>query len=161
MGLAVLGVGCAEPSTEDLCAALVDEEPLCVLGTGSVLFEDLEDGDDLPVHQGPQGGFHVTGSLRGEGLHPGTWEDFTDPNNPRVTFSLTTDEGQLGGYSDLPRPLKERSDGWLELVGEFVTLDIASVGEATYLNAVLSVEVTDACGTTVSDDREVLLVPGT
>lgn len=151
---------CGGDPSEDLCATAALEPVSLVLGTGSIFFEDITDGQDLPISQGPQGGFHVYGSLRASGLHPGTWEDFTDPLNPVVSFDIIDSDGQtLGGFTELPRPLKVRSDGTLELVGEYVVLDIGEMNDVTFQTVTLSVEVADTCGSVISDQQEVFLVP--
>ncbi len=152
-------MGCTGTNLEEACALAADEEAYLTIGTGSVFYEDVEDGADLGVENGPQGGFHVFGALRAGGLHPGTWEDFTDPYNPTVSFSVTTDEGHMGGFDSLPRPLKVRSDGTLELVGEYVVLEVGTMDDAVYRSATVEVVVTDACETEMSDSVEVFLVP--
>lgn len=154
-----LTIGCSGTNIEEACKTAADETAYLNIGTGSVFYEEIPEGADLGVENGPQGGFHVFGALRAAGLHPGTWEDFSDPYNPMVSFSVTTDDGHLGGFSELPRPLKVRSDGTLELVGEYVVLEIGTMEDAVYRSATVEVVVTDACGTEMSDSVEVFLVP--
>jgi hypothetical protein len=159
LAAAGLAVGCSGTNLEEDCSQASEEESYLTIGTGSVFYEEIETGGDLGVENGPQGGFHVFGALRAGGLHPGTWEDFSDPYNPIVSFSVTTDEGHMGGFDSLPRPLKVRSDGTLELVGEYVVLEVGTMDDAVYRSATVEVVVTDACGTEMSDSVEVFLVP--
>jgi hypothetical protein len=159
IAIASLTIGCSGTNIEEACALAADEVAYLTIGTGSVFYEEIEAGADLGVENGPQGGFHVFGALRAGGFHPGTWEDFSDPYNPTVSFSVTTDEGHMGGFDSLPRPLKVRSDGTLELVGEYVVLEIGTMEDAVYRSATVEVVVTDACGTEMSDSVEVFLVP--
>ena len=161
LAVGTVAVGCSGTSIEEACSVAAKETPYLTIGTGSVFYEEIEAGGDLGVENGPQGGFHVFGALRAGGLHPGTWEDFSDPFNPVVTFSVTTDEGHMGGFDSLPRPLKVRSDGTLELVGEYVVLEVGTMDDAVYRSATVEVVVTDACGTEMSDSVEVFLVPAT
>ena len=159
--LATVGIafGCSGTNIEEACSVAAEETAYLTIGTGSVFYEEIEAGADLGVENGPQGGFHVFGALRAGGFHPGTWEDFSDPYNPVVSFSVTTDDGHLGGFDTLPRPLKVRSDGTLELVGEYVVLEVGTMDDAVYRSATVEVVVTDACGTEMSDSVEVFLVP--
>jgi len=157
--LGALAITACGPSPEDLCAAAAETPATIHIGTGAVVFEALEGGEDVKVVQGPQGGFHILGSFQGSGLHPGTWEDFTDPDNPMVSFSIREAGVSLGGFDSLPRPLKVRTDGTLELVGEYVVLEIGNMDEATFRTVTFGVEVKDTCGTTVEDSVEVFLVP--
>ena len=42
--------------------------PAVEIGTGEIEFQPLDDGDMLDIIQGPQGGFHLLGSLRVKGI---------------------------------------------------------------------------------------------
>lgn len=61
-------------------------------------FAPLDDGAEVPITYGLQGGYHIWGALRG---------DHFDPDPVRMQFALYLDDQQIGGsdYSDhLIRP---------------------------------------------------------
>ncbi len=159
-------LACADPTAEDsapptLCELAQEEAPSLEVGTGTVLFEPLDDGGSIEVHQGAQGGFHIYGSLRAQGVHPGTLGDYTDPENPIVAMTVTDSEGEwFGGYSNLPRPLQGRADGILELVSDVVILAVTRIDDAEFREVDLTVTLTDTCGTQLEDTRTLLLVRG-
>lgn len=147
---------------EDACALAAMEVPTATLGTGSTLFAGLADGDDVEIHQGAQGGFHVWGSVRVTGLYAGDSDHPGEPENPELVFQVTDQGGALvGDTGSLRRPLKVRRDGQVELVGEIVPLMIGSVDDLAFQQATITVSVVDFCGTTVMDTRSVRLIPGT
>jgi len=146
----------------DACAVAAMETPSANLGMGATLFADLADGDDVEIHQGAQGGFHVWGTVRVAGLYPGDRDHRGDPSNPDVVFQVTTMDGTVvGDTGSLLRALKVRSDGQVELVGEIVPLMIGSTDDLAFQQVTLSVAITDFCGTTVMDSRSVRLIPST
>jgi len=55
----------SEPSVE--CG---EGEPSAVIGTGDQEFESLSAGDPVTMVHGPQGGWHILGSLRARHIHP-------------------------------------------------------------------------------------------
>lgn len=62
------GVDCGDPT------------PQLAVGTGSDSFERLEEGDEVTIWRGPQGGWHVYGSLVAAHLDPfvDVWFDIRD-----------------------------------------------------------------------------------
>jgi len=58
-------VGCAAPS--DPC---FDTEAWATIGTGENQWEDLNEGDPVTMVHGPQGGWHVLGSVRAGQMGP-------------------------------------------------------------------------------------------
>jgi len=161
----LLFAGCPQDSNNppaDACEQAALEAPSANLGTGSTLFAALDDGDDVEVHQGAQGGFHVWGTVRVAGLYAGDRDHPSDPSNPEVVFQvMTTDGTVVGDTGSLLRPLKVRSDGQVELVGEIVPLFIGSIDEVAFQQVTLAVSITNFCGTTVVDSRMVRLIPST
>jgi len=146
----------------DACELAAMETPSANLGMGSTLFSELNDGDDVEIHQGAQGGFHVWGTVRVTGLYAGDRDRRTDPSNPDVVFQVTKMDGTVvGDTGSLVRPLKVRSDGQVELVGEIVPLFIGSTDDLAFQQVTLSVSITDFCGTTVMDSLDVRLIPST
>ncbi len=163
--LLLLAGGCGAPAAGDTgplspCEEAALTTPAAELGTGSTIFEPLEDGDTIEFIQGAQGGFHIYGSLRAQGVLPGNRDDLTDPDNPMVRMQVSRDGEPFGGFDFLPRPLKVRSDGQLELVGEIVILEVSDRDEAAGVEIVLEAELIDACGTDISDRRTLTLEPG-
>jgi hypothetical protein len=64
LALACAGEGPAPDSAAPACLGA----PTAEIGTGTDAFEPLEDGDDLTMAFGPQGGWHLTTALRLEGV---------------------------------------------------------------------------------------------
>ena len=129
------------------------------VGTGEATFEALADGDALVYDLGPQGGWHVFGSLRAAGVVPGDAEDFSSPDNPIVSFLVHLDGAPLGGYEDLPRPLDPAGDRF-ELVGDTLVLDILDAEEIDGREATLDATLNDACGASLVGSRRVWLARG-
>jgi hypothetical protein len=102
----------------------------------------------------------VFGSFRAAGIHPGEWGSEADGDAPLVSF-LVLEEGEaLGGYEDLHRPLKTRTDGTKELVGEILVLRVGSRDEALGRVVDLEVRIEDSCGQTLEGAlTELTLVP--
>ena len=146
-----LAVGCAgEPASEPV-------EPGVRLGTGEIEFEPLEDGDDLVVIFGPQGGYHVLGSFQGAGFEAGDPHDLSDPSNPIVRFELWDGARQLAPFASFQQGLDEE-DGVMEMLGRFVLLAIDDDDEIVGGQARFTVVVEDASGTLWEDDKTVNLV---
>ena len=72
------------------CASAVDPEVL--LGTGEYEFETLEDGDEIDIVYGPQGGYHLLGSIRIKGLEAGDYTDLSHVSNPTMVGLETCDK---------------------------------------------------------------------
>jgi len=155
--LAVLvGAGCG-PAVDCAAAARVDAS--VELGTGSVVFKSLAEGGNLELIQGEQGGIHTWASARFAGVYPGVWDDPLSTQNPFLQFSIDGPDGPLAAYLPQRRPLKVRSDGTIEIVGEAVQMLATSLDQAAWLTAQFTIQLEDSCGTSVMDTRNVLLVP--
>ena len=130
------------------------------VGTGASEFLELTDGGDLEIQRGFQGGCHVWGSVHAAGLYGGDVDHPRDANNPKVHFVLTDPSGEsLADTGDQRRALSVGSSGELELLGEVVRLSNRGCDTLPGHAAILTVTVTDACETTVTDARSVQLVP--
>lgn len=145
----VLLVGC-----NGACDEVVGP-PTVEVGTGLATFTPIADGDDLEVVHGPQGGYHVLGSLRASGLWPGTKPE----NWPTVAFSLASDDGAIVDVVEPGRRRLAEIDGALELTAELVVLGITSYEGVDGAPATLSVTVEDDCGNAATDARAVVLRP--
>ncbi len=56
-----------EPDPDVPCG---EGEPSIILGTGAEVFEPLTAGDSVTMVHGPQGGWHILGSLSARHIHP-------------------------------------------------------------------------------------------
>ena len=75
------------------CADAV--EPGILLGTGEYEFEALGDGDEIDIVYGPQGGYHLLGSIRIKGLEAGDDADLSNESNPTTRFEIIANDMQL------------------------------------------------------------------
>ncbi len=147
-----------EPVSYPECRRFLAADPVLEIGTGIESFEPLP--DELGYEFGPQGGWHVWGSLRTEGVWPGI-EGTPNETTPVVSFTLDAVDGDLtGGYERLRRPMVQQGDFEGYLVGEQVILDITDASQADGVEVDLSATVEDACGTVVTATRRVVLRDG-
>jgi len=108
-------------------------DPWLELGTGVTGFEPLDDGDDIELVAGPQGGWHLDAALRFDGFGPSgvllTYEALTtDAEAVSYVTEATLQEGSV-----LPE-----DDGFVRL-GDRVVLDIRSADEVFDTDVVLRV----------------------
>jgi len=140
-----------------------DTTPQAILGTGSWQWEPLEEGDGIPVILGPQGGYHLLGSVRMKGMIPGDFNDLDDPKNPTTAFEVRVD-GELltpdSVFVQGVRPAPESVTPWThEMLGRFTILDIESDSELDDVSITFSVTVTDHTGTSASDQLTLQAYP--
>ncbi len=152
----VLASGCGPVAD---CAAAARVAASVELGTGSVVYKSLAQGGDLELIQGEQGGIHAWASARFTGVYPGVWDDPLSTTNPFLQFSLEGETGPLAAYLPQRRPLKVRSDGTIEIVGEAIQMLATSLDEVAWQTAQFTIQLEDSCGTSVIDSRSVQLVP--
>lgn len=140
------------------CDDLADVEASLEIGSGQLAFEPL--GEVTGFERGPQGGYHVYGSLRAPGVWTGN-EDAFDETRPVVSFTLVDDAGGFtGGYLNLVRPMTNNDEGVAELVGDLIILDITEPADAEDAAVTLAAEVQDACGTTVTAEATTRISEG-
>lgn len=133
------------------CSPCPSGPPSLALGTGQTHFEPLTDGDPLDMLRGPQGGFHVFGSLQLTELVGGSGPIETDI--PHVGFSLVTDEQEeVAAWATRPLWVP---DG--ELIGQLVVFSHPVPPSLDGVGATFSAEVTDRCDSTASDAVSVVL----
>ncbi len=130
------------------------EGPSLEIGTGDQEFEPLNDGDDAVVIQGPQGGFHLLGSLRATGIEPGDTANVFDENNPTMHFTVREDGERVDASNAFIQGLDEAGRGLYEVVGRFVFLDIQADEELVGSVITLTVELTDINGVALSAEVE-------
>lgn len=139
-----LGVGCAE--------APVDDEVALELGTGSWRFEPLEDGQEVELVRGAQGGWHVWLSVRVRGMQ-------SDPPPLRLTVQ-PADESRPPQRTEVALPFDPpRDDGWRQLVGYTGIVDDPSclVGELVRFEVATTMED----GETIRFERDLRVTGGT
>lgn len=161
-GLALAGIalaGCSDDSGPvGIDAAVAQAE----LGTGTVSFERLVDGQTLDLVAGPQGGFHFHVHARMRGLTPG------DPRQPGLAGNPTTylrvlDEN--GARVDIPE-LRQlgytpdpRVDGWYALPSGRLLLIENTAARGLYGREVtIELQIEDASGRRAGDSARVIAV---
>jgi len=152
----LLGCGLSEDTGEAVA-------PQAELGTGEWEWADLLDGDEIPVIQGPQGGFHLLGSVRVRGLEPGNPDSLGDADNPTTTFEVWVGGEQVAPtavYVQGLEPVLDTGSAWShEMVGRFAILDIESDDALDGVDVEFEVQVVDVQGVEVRDVRRLVGVP--
>jgi hypothetical protein len=154
--LAALACGCGGDDEP-----VVEGPPRIELGTGESSFESLSDGDEIEVVLGPQGGFHLVGSARVGGIHPGDPDDLGDPDNPTTTFRVFVGNTRFDAMaSSYTQGLEPAGNAEYDMIGRFVILDILDDAELSGMTVRFEVDVVSADGTAMaSDSRMLLAVP--
>ncbi|MEN0061651.1 MAG: hypothetical protein AAGA48_05840 [Myxococcota bacterium] len=138
-------------------------DPGIELGTGLDRFVSLDDGDDIVIIFGPQGGYHLEGSILVQGIDPGSANDLSDPRNPLTTFQVRREDGTIvsglqGADTVDFRQGIAASDtpGVYQMIGRRILLDIQDDSELEGQTLTVSVTVEDADGVSLSDERAVI-----
>ena len=133
------------------------------LGTGEWEWEALENGDEVPVILGPQGGHHLLSSVRVSGLEAGDSDNISDENNPTTSFYVWVDGVNLtpgARYIQGLDPIDDTVDPYThEMVGRFAILDIEDDDELDGVELTFEVVVEDVEGNQVSDLLELVAYP--
>ncbi len=138
----------------------VSGPPQATIGTGATEFQALADGDTAYVVQGPQGGFHIWGSVQVAGLDPGNADDLSDPSNPTTEFHVYVGSQRVDlGAAHYVQGLDPVGDGSFQMVGRAVILDITSDTQLDGMEIRFTVDVTAADGTHASDERMLVAHP--
>ena len=157
--LAVAGLACA--SVEE--TGDIYYEPEVLLGTGEYEWEDLSEGGSVYVIFGPQGGYHLLGSIRTRGIEAGDHKDLTSSTNPTVQFSVIWQGEEYvmsGSITQGLDPVVDQTAEWShELVGRFAILDITTDEAISGEIVNFGVSVTTADGLRYSDTMELTVVP--
>jgi hypothetical protein len=131
------------------------------LGTGVDTFIPLADDALVPYVRGPQGGTHVDGSVRVEGLYLPAANASPIEALCQVSFTLATEDTQVGGFTAAPRAFAVVDEA--ARVGEHVGEPVVFFEDAsTWVGATLRlwVEVKDRCGHRVTDERRITITDG-
>lgn len=138
-----LAVGCAD--------APPDEEAALELGTGSWRFEPLEDGQEVELVRGAQGGWHVWMSLRVRGMAG-------EPPPIRLTMQ-PADESRPIEETEVALPFDPpREDGWRQLVGYTGVVDDPSCAVGELMRIGVSMPMDD--GEVMRSERDVVVMGG-
>jgi hypothetical protein len=151
--LLILFLACKEPE---------ESPPICLLGTGEWEWEELDEGSGIPVIQGPQGGFHLLGSVRISGLEAGNPDSLGHPSNPTTAFHVWLDGEELAPTATYVQgldPIPGEGEFTAEMVGRFAILDIASDDELDGAELLFEVEIRDVDGRTASHSVGVVGFP--
>jgi len=134
-----------------------------VLGTGEWEWESLENGDEIPVIMGPQGGYHLLGSVRVSGILPGDPDNLGEPSNPTTSFAVWFEDENLTAESVFVQGLDpitaEMPPFSHEMLGRFAILGIDDDSELDGAEVRFVVTVEDIDGNRVSDERTVRTYP--
>jgi hypothetical protein len=143
LGLAFAGLACGEPAPEP-------GEPELQVGTGSWRFDALEDGQEVDLVRGAQGGWHVWISFRMRDV---------PMDRPPIRLTLQpADESREPKVATLELPFEEPSEsGWRKRIGYTGIVDDPAciVGELLRIRAELEVE-----GETLVSERDVRVMGG-
>ncbi len=176
MHLIALVLACAgsgtDPNTDPTTPSdtgpvvIPDLDPALSLGTGVDAFEEVADGDDIVIVYGPQGGYHLDGSLRVQGINPGDPKDLSNPDNPLTTFEVLDELGDPISGLDTDTLIEYRqgiddSDelGVYEMLGRRIFLDIPSDNAIEDQMLTVTVTVEDIDGVVVQDSHSLRAVP--
>jgi hypothetical protein len=152
----LLMVGC--PGRDSVDTACPEREATVELGTGTESFIPLADGDPLRFERGPQGGYHVYGSLRATGVDPGDPLYPFDLSNPHIGFNLRRDGVEIALLVDQPRALQALDDeGHVGVLGELVIFSVADPTALDGASVTFSGYLTDSCERGGESSREVVL----
>ncbi len=158
--LACLGTS---PDPGEDSASTEPSAPQALLGTGEWEWEALSDGDEIYVIQGPQGGWHLLGSVRTVGLVPGDPTSLGDPENPTTTFQVWVDGAPLVPNAMYVQGLDSILGGvppyTHEMIGRFAILDITGDDVLDGVEVEFGVTVVDVDGVAVEDRLTLTAVP--
>lgn len=136
-------------------------EASVLLGTGEWEWEDLD--EDINVILGPQGGYHILGSVRVRGMVVGDPENLGDPTNPTTHFEVLHEGEDLVISSDYVQGLdpvpSSVSDWQHQMIGRFAILGIDSDDQLNGEQLLFRVTITDVDGAVLSDERPLTAYP--
>ena len=137
--------------------------PQAKLGTGEWEWEEVSDGEDIYVIQGPQGGWHLLGSVRTVGVVPGDSTSLGHPANPTTTFQVWVNGAPLVPNATyvqgLDPVLGDAAPYTHEMIGRFAILDITGDDVLDGVEVEFEVTVVDVEGVAVKDRLTLTAVP--
>lgn len=120
-------------------------------------FVELQNGDDIPIYLNYNGLWASDGAIRVHGMYPGDAEQLGGVTNPVVKIDVF-DQAVLAGGGTWRVGLTATdngAEGLSLLIPYFVDQPISEYLGRTFT---LRVQVTDACGTTATDELDVVLI---
>lgn len=132
------------------------------LGTGAVDFEALEPEGDITLVSGPQGGHHFVVSARMHGLQPGDPSMPGTTQNPSTRFSVWSEAGDQLDVDPPPYRLGYQpvgDDVYALPGGHIIQVREEEVPAVAGARVKIRVELEDATGTRVTDERWLTAVP--
>ena len=148
------------PACQNPCAEAANYPPSVQFGTGSGAYESITEDTILTPSWGLQGGSHIWGALQTTGLYPGVQTLLGGPQNPlTVSFTVSHEDTIFASISDsfvvlTGDSVSAQGYGFTIFIDGFPSdWSYDYYKEETKKLAPISVEVdvTDACGTNVSD----------
>lgn len=139
-------LACTPP--EGACAP--GDAPVLQLGTGVEVFEPLDDGAEVELVHGPQGGFHVVVSFRATHLDTRSGRRLAGRVTGRIDGELVADTTPNLEFRCQPDASSQDALGGLLV---FASTPEALDGQTVDIHA----EVTDEAGTTTTADLTALI----
>ena len=134
------------------------------LGTGTTAFEELPDESELVLVAGPQGGHHFIAHARMYGLAPGDPMMPGTVQNPTTRFTVWSESGDQLDIEPPPYKLGYEpvgDDVFALASGHIIQVREEEVPAMVGTRVRLAVELTDANGARVTDERWVTAVEDT
>lgn len=160
LGTIYSGAGCGDDGAADAGMQAVE------LGSGALEFSPLQDGQELLLVAGTQGGYHFVVNPRVRGILTGNPAVQGELGNPQTRFAVFREDGsQIDAMGPIYRlGYEPAEDGWFQLrSGRILQIDQQLVIDEGVIPAIydeqvrLEVEIRDAKGARISD--EVWVVP--
>ncbi len=132
------------------------------LGTGATDFEELAAEGDITLVSGPQGGHHFVVSARMHGLQPGDPSMPGTEQNPSTRFSVWNEAGEQIDVDPPPYRLGYEAVGddvYALPGGHIIQVLEENVPAIRNARVKIRVELEDASGARVTDERWVVAVP--
>lgn len=152
----VIALGLSGACSDDSVATPDAGPPSIELGTGNPRFEPIVDGATIPVITGPQGGYHLLGSLRAANINPGDPENLQDTSNPTTQFEVFANGVRVDAEASTYTQGLRTADNGVEMVGRFIILDIPNANTLNGTELRFVVTLRDVDGIVVSDERRVI-----
>lgn len=162
LAFALCGIGCEgedaarAPDPADADAAFSTPPPasdgsievFLQVGTGARRFEAIENGGDVGIVQGPQGGFHVWGGLRADGFDPGA--------QVRLDFELVQSGSVVARATYYDALERTEAEGPFEYAAVAVVIEKVEPRSVADLPATLRLSLTTEDGHVLEDEIEVI-----
>jgi hypothetical protein len=100
--------------------------------------------------RGPQGGLHIYGSVRGQGLWGGRGSGINE-NTPLLTYTVISDDGSVtGGFTGLAKTMDTLRGGGIERIGDLAVLGTFDATAVEGVEVEIFAELSDSCGRSAS-----------